>query len=136
MPDIEIARLVDRLMRRIHASLNATAPDFDIHRIGPSGGILLLTLAEIEPARIQDLVRHMSRDKSQMTRGIQSLETKGLVAREDCPDDARVTVLTLTPMGHETVRVLQSAVADSLADILSPLTTSDQKRLKELLSRI
>ena len=103
MPDIDIARLVDRFMRRIHASLNAKASEFDRHRIGPNGGIILLTLAEIEPARIQELVRRMSRDKSQMTRGVQALESKGLIERRAFPDDARVCLLALTPEGRATV---------------------------------
>jgi len=136
MPDIEIARLVDRFMRRIHASLNAKAATFDIHQVGPGGGILLLTLAEIEPAPIQDLVRRMSRDKSQMTRAIQSLERKGLIQRQALPDDARVRLLALTPKGQETVGMLQKAVADVLADILSPLSNGEQETLKDLLRRI
>lgn len=136
MPDIEIARLVDRFMRRIHASLNAKADAFDIHHVGPGGGILLLTLAEIEPAPIQDLVRRMSRDKSQMTRAIKSLEGKGLIERRDLPEDARVCLLALTPMGQETVGMLQQAVAGVLADILSPLSSGEQAALKDLLRRI
>ncbi len=136
MPDIEIARLVDRFMRRIHASLNAKADAFDTHQVGPGGGILLLTLAEIEPAPIQDLVRRMSRDKSQMTRAIKSLEGKGLIERRDLPEDARVCLLALTPKGKETVGMLQQAVAGVLADILSPLSSGEQEALKDLLRRI
>lgn len=136
MPDIEIARLVDGFMRRIHASLHAKAATFDRHCVGPGGGILLLTLAEIEPAPIQDLVRRMSRDKSQMTRAIQSLERKGLIERRDLPEDARVCLLALTPMGQEAVDMLQQAVAGVLADILSPLSNGEQEALKDLLRRI
>ncbi|MEM1371985.1 MAG: MarR family transcriptional regulator [Pseudomonadota bacterium] len=135
-PDIEIARLVDRLMRRIHASLNAKASEFDRHGVGPAGGMLLLTLAEIEPARIQDLVAHMSRDKSQMTRGIQALERKGLIERRDCKDDARVSMLSLTPEGHATVETLQGAVAASLAKILAPLSHAQRTELKALLREL
>lgn len=57
-------------MRCIHAALNASAERFDHHGIGPSGGIVLLTLAEIAPARMNDLVRAMARDTPQMTRRI------------------------------------------------------------------
>lgn len=136
MPDIEIARLVDRFMRRIHASLNAKAPEFDAHGVGPGGGMLLLTLAEIEPAPVQELVRQMSRDKSQMTRAIKPLERKGLIERRELPEDARVCLLALTPAGHETVCVLQQAVADVLADILSEYSDAERQALKELLRRI
>ena len=136
MSDIEIARLVDSLMRRIHASLNAEAATFDIHQIGPGGGILLLTLAEIEPIPILDLARQMSRDKSQITRATKALERKGLIERQESPNDARVCLLALTPMGHETVGMLQQAVAKVLADILSPLSSTERQSFKALLSRI
>ncbi|MEO1291258.1 MAG: MarR family transcriptional regulator [Pseudomonadota bacterium] len=136
MPDVEIARLVDRLMRRIHASLNAQADEFDTHQVGPHGGILLLTLAEIEPAPIQDLVRRMARDKSQMTRGVQALEKKGLIERRAFPDDARISLLALTTEGRATVGVLQHAVAGVLDDILSPLSAAEQDTFKRLLQKI
>lgn len=135
-PDIEIARNVDRFMRRIHAALNARAKDFDTHSVGPGGGILLLTLAEIEPARLQDLVRHMARDKSQMTRAINVLEAKGLVQRRDCPDDARVSIVALTAEGQKTVDELEQAVAGVIADILSPLSEDQKTVLKEVLGKI
>lgn len=135
-PDVEIARLVDRLMRRISASLNARSAEFDVHNVGPSGGMLLLTLAEIEPARVQDLVQRMARDKSQMTRGVQALEGKGLIERRSITEDARVSMLALTAEGRRTVDALQHAVARSLAEILSPLSAADQRQLKGLLGRI
>lgn len=136
MADVEIARLVDRLMRRIHASLNAKAPDFDTRNVGPYGGILLLTLAEIEPARLQDLVQRLARDKSQITRGVQALERKGLIARRSQPDDARVSLLALTEDGRETVASLEGAVADVLTDILAPLSAAERSQLKSLLAQI
>ncbi|MEM9552281.1 MAG: MarR family transcriptional regulator [Pseudomonadota bacterium] len=136
MADIEIARLVDRMTRRIHAALNGKASEFDRHRVGPAGGILLLTLADHEPARMQDLVRLMARDKSQMTRGVQALERKGLIGRQACAGDARASLLTLTPEGRATVDALEAALAEVLGEILSPLSPEDRDRLKDVLRRI
>ncbi|MEM9140242.1 MAG: MarR family transcriptional regulator [Pseudomonadota bacterium] len=136
MPDIEIAHLVDRFMRRIHAALNEKAPEFDTHSVGPGGGILLLTLAEAEPMRIQDLVRRMARDKSQITRAVSTMERKGLIQRRSDPDDGRGRVLALTPEGRQTVRVLQGAVAGVLGEILAPLSDLEQGALREMLRRI
>lgn len=135
-PDIEIARQVDRLMRRIHAGLNARAGEFDVHQVGPMGGILLLTLAEIEPARMQRLVKQMSRDKSQMTRLVQSLERKGLIERSAAPEDGRGSLLALTPQGRATVDELERAVAEVLDDILTPLAAADRRLLTALLSQL
>ncbi|MEM6665385.1 MAG: MarR family transcriptional regulator [Pseudomonadota bacterium] len=136
MTDIEIAQLTDRFMRRIHAALNVSAPAFDTHRIGPAGGILLLTLADMEPARIQDVVARMARDKAQITRGIQMLERRGLLTRQDLPRDGRVSMISLTGEGRSTVLALQTAVAEALDDILAPLTENDRTLLKEILSRL
>lgn len=136
MPDNEIARLTDRLMRRIHAALNAKAAEFDTHRLGPGGGIILLTLAEIEPAKVHQLVGRMARDKSQMTRAIKALEAKGLIQRQDDPHDARVSVLKLTEEGREAVGAIEAAVSDALAIILAPLSTTEKETLRGLLKRI
>ncbi|MEL6102743.1 MAG: MarR family transcriptional regulator [Pseudomonadota bacterium] len=136
MPDNEIARLTDRLMRRIHAALNAKAAEFDTYRLGPGGGIILLTLAEIEPAKVHELVGRMARDKSQMTRAIKALEAKGLIERQDDPRDARVSVLKLTDEGGEAVGAIEAAVSDALAVILAPLSTTEKETLRGLLKRI
>jgi len=136
MSDIEIAHHLDRLMRRIHAHLTETASEFDTHRLGPAGGMLLLTLAEIEPAPIHELVSRLARDKSQITRAIKSLENKGLVEREGDPEDGRVSMLALTQEGHDTVHRIKMAVADGLGKILTPLSTAEQSELKRLLKRV
>ena len=134
--DIEVARLVDRFVRRIQVGLNLRAAVFDEHQVGPGGGILLLTLAEIEPAPIQEVVRQMARDKSQITRTVQSLERKGLIEREKSPDDARVSLLELTTEGKRTVEVLEAAVAEVVAGLLEPLSPEEQSALKAILRKI
>ncbi len=136
MPDIDIAHLVDRFMRRIHASLNAKAHEFDTYKLGPAGGILLLTVAESEPVAIHDLVTQMARDKSQITRAIKSLETKALVVRKEDPADGRVSMISLTELGRDAVIELQQAVAGVLGDILSPLSSAEQDRFREMLRRL
>jgi len=136
MSDIEIARLTDRLMRRIQANLNASAHVFDTHKVGPLGGIVLLTLAEIEPAKISDLVGLMARDKSQMTRIIKSLDDKGMLSRHDDPSDARACRLALTPKGRQTVEDIEQAVADAMSGILTPFTATDRDALKGLLRKL
>lgn len=136
MPDIEIANLTDRFMRRIHLSLNARSSEFDRHQLGPAGGVLLLTLAEMEPVRLHELVARMNRDKSQMTRAVKVLEAKGLIDRVPDQSDARASVLSLTSLGQEAVAELQQAVAGTLADILEPLSKSEQEQLRALLKKI
>lgn len=136
MPDTELAHLVDSFMRRIHAGLRATAHDFDKQGVGPNGGIVLLTLAEIEPTPMLELANRLVRDKSQMTRSVQFLESKGLINRSQSNEDARIYTLSLTGKGRKTVAELQTAVGEVIDDILAPLTSSETRTLKSLMRKV
>ncbi|MEM8631935.1 MAG: MarR family transcriptional regulator [Pseudomonadota bacterium] len=136
MQDTELALLIDRLMRRIHFGLQSKAQEFDEFQVGPGGGIVLLTLAEMEQPALSELTRRVARDKSQMTRTMRSLENKELVARKACPEDARVTRVLLTPKGERAVADLQNAVAETIAEILLPISKDGEETLKSLLRRV
>lgn len=135
MQDTDLALLIDRFMRRIHFGLQAKAQDFDTEKVGPGGGIVLLTLAEMGCPGVHELTRRVARDKSQMTRTIRSLERKGLVGRRPSATDARVTLVYLTEDGEKVVRALQEAVADTIADILAPVSEAEERTLRALLER-
>ncbi len=132
---MELALLIDRFMRRIHFGLQANAHSFDTAKVGPGGGIVLLTLAEMGCPELNELTTRVARDKSQMTRTIRSLETKGLVARKPSPNDARVSLVYLTQTGEEVVKAIQKAVAETIDGILSPISKSEEKVLRGLLER-
>ncbi|MEO1550778.1 MAG: MarR family transcriptional regulator [Pseudomonadota bacterium] len=135
MHDTELALLIDRLMRRIHNGLQASAHSFDRKGVGPGGGIILMTLADHGGMRLSDLTTQVSRDKSQMTRAIRVLEGKGLVARVPCETDGRVSRVSLTDAGHEVVAELTEAVAGVVGNLLTPLSAGEQRTLKDLLRR-
>lgn len=135
MQDTELALLIDRFMRRIHFGLQSKAHAFDTSGVGPGDGIVLLTLAEMGQPTLRDLTNQVARDKSQMTRTMRSLETKGLVIRETSPDDGRVSLVGLTDAGQQVVTDLQRAVAETIGDILGPISKSDERLLKDLLRR-
>ncbi len=135
MQDTELALLIDRFMRRIHFSLQSKAHAFDTAKVGPGGGIVLLTLADMGRPGLHELTARVARDKSQMTRTIRSLEAKGLVARTTSPDDARVSLVCLTDAGKKVVEELQEAVAETIEDILAPISQAEKDVLKGLLER-
>ncbi len=137
MPDPhEIAYLVDRFMRRISANLHDKALSIDVERIGPFGGMILLTLSDIEPVSMHALVAQMGRDKSQMTRAIKSLEGKGMVERHRCPDDGRVSVLHLTEKGRAFVGEIKEILSGVIDEILSPVSASERQSLSAVLRKI
>ncbi len=135
MQDTELALLIDRFMRKIHFGLQSKAHSFDKKRVGPGGGIVLLTLADMGCPGLQELTRRVARDKSQMTRTIRSLEAKGLVLRTTSSRDARVSLIALTQEGEAVVKALRSAVAETIGEILAPITKSEEKVLRGLLER-
>lgn len=134
-PDIEIGQLVDRFMRHIHADLTRKAPTFDTQKVGPAGGMVLMALADQEPVAIHELVRSIARDKAQITRLLQSLETKGLVEKSQSPVDRRVSILQLTAKGRDTVKSLRLAVAETIDGLLDPLSSQERSTLKALLRK-
>lgn len=136
MNDIELALLIDRFMRRIHFALQAKATDFDRENVGPGGGIVLLTLADMGCVGLGELTNRVARDKSQMTRTIRALESKGLVQRQPSPRDARVTLISLTGRGEATVGAIKEALAETINEILEPITQSDKEKLKQLLQNV
>ncbi|MEM8686566.1 MAG: MarR family transcriptional regulator [Pseudomonadota bacterium] len=132
----EIAYLVDRFMRRISANLHHKALRVDVDRVGPFGGMILLTLSDAEPVSMHALVAQMGRDKSQMTRAIKSLEDKGMIERHRCPDDGRVSVLQLTQKGRMFVGDIKAVLAGVIDDILSPVSAEERQNLVEVLRKI
>ncbi len=134
-PDVEIGQLVDRFMRQIHCDLGRKAPTFDVEKVGPAGGLVLMTLADLQPVPIHELVRSISRDKAQVTRLLQSLGKKGLVDKSQSEDDGRVCVLRLTPKGEQTVGGLRQALAETIDCLLHELSDGERGTLKALLQK-
>lgn len=122
-------------MRKIHFGLQSKASSFDKKGVGPGGGIILLTIADMGCPGMHDLTQRVARDKSQMTRAIRSLEAKGLVARHVSPLDARVTLISLTSAGKTVVRQIQVAVSETIGEILEPISAKEKTVLKTLLQR-
>lgn len=136
MRNTELALLIDRFMRGIHFGLQARAPGFDREGVGPGGGVVLMTLKDAGRISLNDLTKRVARDKSQMTRMIKSLETKGLVAREASPNDQRVSMVFLTPKGETITGELMGAVAEVVDEILAPISEVEKRTLKDLLARV
>ena len=134
-PDTEIGQLVDRFMRQIHGELGRKAPEFDVEKVGPAGGLVLMTLADLEPVPIHELVRVLARDKAQITRLLQSLGKKGLIERTPSAQDGRVCVLQLSARGRTTVAGLRHALAGTIDDVLTPLSQGERDTLKTLLRK-
>lgn len=132
----ELALQVDRFMRRMNAGVHARAPLFDTDRIGPIGGMILMTLAELEPAPMQQLADTMRRDKAQLSRTISMLERRDLVTRSPNPADQRSNLLSLTDKGTSFVEEIKRVLSEVIDDLLKPLDMVERKTMLGLLSRL
>ncbi len=131
-----LALNIDRLMRRIHAELQPRAQDFDRHKVGPLGGMLLLTIGEMEPVDSKSVVEALGRDKSQISRLIQKLERKGLIEREPSPEDGRIQFLSLTSTGHDQLMRIKDVLNTIVDELFSDISKEDRSAFNAIIHQV
>ena len=130
---LEIAQAFDRFMRKLHMRMHARTGDMPVP---PAAVIILLTLAEHQPLSTQDLATLIARDKSQISRLVRDLESKGLVLRSQHKDDARVSLLCLTDVGTELLARKQDMMTNLIADLLEPLDDAERTALAAIMNKL
>ncbi|MGN7438617.1 MAG: MarR family winged helix-turn-helix transcriptional regulator [Alcanivorax sp.] len=97
----------------------------------------VLFLVTKEPGiSIGDIVNELGRDKSQITRKVKDLETKGLLKRIPHENDKRVSTLHITEAGRKIALELQKVKQDVLNDVLSSLTKEEKAQFQALLKKL
>jgi DNA-binding MarR family transcriptional regulator len=123
------AALTRELSSRLEALHELTLSDFDV--------LIQLYFAEGRRMRRIDLARSVLLTASGITRLLDGLESCGLVAKERCASDARVTYAVLTNVG---VKKIEEARESHLADIEelfgSHFEPHERAQLAELLGRL
>ncbi|NJP65470.1 MarR family winged helix-turn-helix transcriptional regulator [Streptomyces spiramenti] len=87
--------LIGRLSRRLQADSRMSAADF----------VVLAGLTESEGGRMRflDLTKRVEWEKSRMSHQIGRMAKRGLVTREECPDDGRGAYIVVTPEGYRAI---------------------------------
>jgi DNA-binding MarR family transcriptional regulator len=123
------AALTRELSSRLEAVHELTLSDFDV--------LVQLYYADGRRMRRIDLARSVLLTASGITRLLDGLESSGLVGKERCDSDARVTYAVLTDAG---VRKIEEARESHLADIEelfgSRFSGEERDQLAELLARL
>src|SRR5436309_27342 len=123
------AAITRELSSRLEAVHELTLSDFDV--------LIQLYHAEGRRMRRIDLARSVLLTASGITRLLDGLESCGLVAKERCDSDARVTYAVLTKSG---IKKLEAAREAHLADIEelfgSRFSPQEREQLAELLGRL
>jgi DNA-binding MarR family transcriptional regulator len=123
------AALTRELSSRLEALHELTLSDFDV--------LVQLYFADGRRMRRIDLARSVLLTASGITRLLDGLESTGLVAKDRCESDARVTYAVLTEAG---VRKIEEARESHLADIEelfgAQFSHEELDQLAELLARL
>ena len=101
---------------------------------------VLYTLSKCpKPQRLGELGRHLMLSQPGLSRLVERLVERGLLARQPDPADARATLLSLTEEGRAVQRRVGRAHASSVADAMSarltPIQMSTLAALATLLNR-
>jgi DNA-binding MarR family transcriptional regulator len=88
-------RLQSRLARRLAAESGLSMSDYEV----------LVWLSEAPEGRLRmaSLAERLQWDRSRLSHHIRRMETRGLVARTDCPDDGRGSFVGVTPGGQQAI---------------------------------
>ena len=97
-------------------------------------GILLLLTRRgaMRQTEVADAIRL---DRTTTMNVVDELEHAGFVSREADPDDRRANAVTATPKGSRWLEKIRPRAEKIEREFLAPLSTSEQLKLRELLTR-
>jgi DNA-binding MarR family transcriptional regulator len=96
----------------------------------------LLKLHMGQASTVAELARECKLDAGAMTRLLDRLEAKGLVARVRSSEDRRVVNLELTREGREAAKQIPAVLCKVQNAFLEGLSVAEWQQLKDLLRRI
>lgn len=97
---------------------------------------VLYELAHRQDLVASELARELGLDGGYLSRILRRFENAGWISRAPSAKDARQSVLTLTPSGHEAFAPLQQRSRDEAAALLAPLPAPRQAELVQAMERI
>jgi DNA-binding MarR family transcriptional regulator len=117
-----------RTFIRLHQKLNAAlSRDLQTHsKLSGADFEILVALTDTPDGRqrFQDLAKAIDWEQSRLSHQIARMGKRGLVAREECPEDGRGAFVVLTPAGREAIEAAApkhvATVRRLVIDALSP----------------
>ena len=125
------------VLSRAHNAINARL-DSDIakHGLTPTEFGILEVLHHKGPLLLGEIQRKILVTSGGITYLVDRLVDKGLVKREQCPDDRRARYAVLTPAGDALIRGIFPSHARRIAQAMSGLTVREQEMAARLLRRL
>ncbi|WP_327151245.1 MarR family winged helix-turn-helix transcriptional regulator [Nocardia sp. NBC_01329] len=112
------AQLVAHLHRQLQHESGLSLADFDV--------LVQLTDRPEPRIRIGELRQALQWEKSRLSHHLGRMQRRGLVLREDCPDDARGAYIVLTDQGRAAIEQAAPSHVDTVRELVFDALTDDQ----------
>ncbi|MEU6825233.1 MarR family winged helix-turn-helix transcriptional regulator [Streptomyces atriruber] len=122
-------RLIGRLSHLLQTESGLASADYAV----------LVNLTDVPEGRqrYQDLARALEWEKSRMSHHIARMIRRGLVVREDCPEDGRGAFAVITEAGREALATAAPLHVQAVRSLfLEHLTAAEMRTLAEVSVRV
>jgi DNA-binding MarR family transcriptional regulator len=130
---VSVQRLGRLLASRQVASRISTAAGVDISQQGVA---LLRVLLREGQLSVAALATATPMEIAAVSRQVRLLEAAGAITRATSPDDARVTLIELTPDGRKLAERIRAVGVRHLQEALDSWSGTDRRRLAKLMQRL
>ncbi|HUN92206.1 MAG TPA: MarR family winged helix-turn-helix transcriptional regulator, partial [Burkholderiaceae bacterium] len=128
---------VGYLLKQAIASIKSTVDErMSAHGLTDAQWQPLFAISRTEGCTAGDIARRIHCDGGALTRMLDRLEEKGLIARSRSREDRRVVHLELTPEGERAVAIVPHVLAEVLNLHLRGFDRDEVETLKRLLRRL
>ena len=125
------------LLRRVYSIMHERVEAaFAAHDLTLMQWIILIYLRDGLARTASDIAREFRHDSGALTRVIDRLERRDLVARRRSRQDRRVVELELTPAGHRMIESLLPAMVGQMNQALAPFDRGEIDQMRGLLQRM
>ncbi|MEV5150312.1 MarR family transcriptional regulator [Streptomyces sp. NPDC052727] len=122
-------KLRGRLSRSLQAESNVSATDFAV----------LVELTDVPDGRrrFQELARALEWEKSRMSHHIARMVKRGLVVREECPEDGRGAFVVITEEGRAMIEAAAPRHVEAVRELfLDHVTPAELRTLAQISERV
>ncbi|MPY81444.1 MAG: MarR family transcriptional regulator [Actinophytocola sp.] len=123
------AQLNARLARQMQAESELSLSDFEV----------LVHLTDTPNARVRafELARLLQWEKSRLSHHLARMQRRGLVDREECPEDARGAFIVITPAGRAAIERAAPAHVEAVRQLVFDVLTGEQvEALREICEQV
>ena len=123
------AQLHSQLARRLAAESGLSMSDYEV--------LVLLSEAPGGRLRMATLAEGLRWDRSRLSHHIRRMETRGVVARTDCPEDGRGSFVGITRAGRTTIEAAAPGHVRAVRELfIDPLGEDGLTKLGEALATL